>query len=174
VEGPTWQGTQPRPSSAPSALPCATPKIIEVLPLGLSLTAGNRALFTANVSGASEFRWYREETPISDVGTISGSRTPQLILNLTQISDAGRYRLLAKNNCGSEASTWVTLELRRCVIDFNQDGVVNEADRSAFQTAWENGESSADANYDGGTDGQDMSYFELHFPQGGCFTSTPP
>jgi hypothetical protein len=82
-------------------------------------------------------------------------------------SDAGTYRCVVSDDCGSVTSGEAILTIP-CAADFNADGGIDGADVESFFNAWEIGDASADVNGDGGVDGSDIEAFFLAWSAGGC------
>lgn len=55
-----------------------------------------------------------------------------------------------------------------CIADANEDGGIDGEDVTAFFALWENGNACADANEDGGIDGADVDSFFAVWEAGGC------
>ena len=68
-------------------------------------------------------------------------------------------------NTQLEAS--ISVNLDRCIGDFNRDGGVDGSDVVSFFEAWEAGEVGADVNFSGGVDGSDVEAFFVRW-EAGC------
>jgi hypothetical protein len=107
-------------------------------------------------NGPVSFQWHRNGSPIANGpsgaslggGTVLGASgslpspttdpTATLTITNAQPSDAGSYTVVFSNSCGSVTSlpAVVTIEAA-CPSDFNNDGLVDDADFSIFAVAYD-------------------------------------
>ena len=107
--------------------------------------------------GVTQYRWWKGNVAMVDTGRILGTASSRLVITQAQPSDAGQYRCIAYNSCGSTEGPYVQLTV--CVGDFDCSGGVDGDDVIAFFGAWDAGLIEADANGDGSVDGDDVIVF---------------
>ena len=84
---------------------------------------GTGLSISASVSGtpAPNSRWQKQIgsvfTDLSDGGTISGSQTPNLVINLAHFSDAGNFRIIATNSITAITSSVVLVSIYTTNVD---------------------------------------------------------
>jgi hypothetical protein len=138
-------------------------------------TAALRAAGTSINGGSLLYRWHRDNAPLSDGptpsgSTISNSDGPELSINNISPQDFGRYKCVISNGCGRAMTRPATLRVAAppCNADFDGDSdSATDADIEAF-FACLNGHccptcGSADFNNDGdtGTDADIESFFRV-------------
>lgn len=134
----------------------------------LQATGGRmcRGSFSLRVEAVAEgeltFRWRRNGVPLSDGGTISGSRTPVLTLTYAAADAAGIYDCVASNGRATASQSAVIVA---CEADFTCDSFVDAFDYEAFVAAFEAGDANADMDHDGFLDGFDYEQFVTVFEQ---------
>lgn len=86
--------------------------------------AGQQVTLHASASGGAplELRWERDGVPLDDGptghgSTLSGTATDTLVLGSTAPQDAGTYRLVAVNPCGSAESAGIVLTVDSAWLD---------------------------------------------------------
>ena len=117
-----------------TVLPCTNPIIINE-PSNASVPAGQNANFSVSVTGSTfqrAFQWQKQAGPswtnlTNQSGQIAGATSSALTLLNIDAADAGAYRVIVTNYCGSDISTAATLTVTApgptCdSLDFNQDG----------------------------------------------------
>jgi hypothetical protein len=114
-------------------------------------------------------RWRRNGELLADGPTawgsvISGASTQTLTIQNSQLLDAATYDCVTDSACG--ASIAVPAVAQVCVGDFDCSGFVDTDDFTAFVTAFELGEESADVDRTGFVDTDDFTYFVLAFESG--------
>ncbi len=103
--------------------------------------AGDTLTLTASVdpaAGATAPRWERDGVPLVDDGRVSGAQTGTLVIGGAVPGDAGVYRLTAVVAGEAIACDPAVVGVRRSPfgpVDFNNDGVVDEADLLEFLAA---------------------------------------
>ena len=152
---------------------CTPPAIIPQ-PVNRTAVVGGSATFSSGSLGTASgrtFRWQRRNangtwSNLSDIaGRISGATTGSLTISNIVSGDAGSYRLVVTNGCGTATSNAATLTVNTpaCAGDWNEDGTANSADISAFLTSWiasvNNGTLVADFNGDLVVNSGDISAF---------------
>jgi len=80
------------------------PPIITGQPVSITNIAGSTAAFTLSASGATDYQWLKGAVPLSDGGSVSGSRTATLTLSRVGQADAGGYSVVVGNVIGSVTS----------------------------------------------------------------------
>jgi hypothetical protein len=82
-----------------------TPPRILVQPLGLSVTEGGTAVFSATVFSLTNpsFKWYRGSKHVGNGTTVAGVNT--LIVDKVKASDAGEYFVEVRNAAGTVISS---------------------------------------------------------------------
>jgi hypothetical protein len=132
------------------------------------VTACNAGNATFVVAGAGTapftYQWQRETAPNSytaladgPTGTgsvISGASSDTLTISGVSGADAGLYRSIVSNSCGSANSN--SAQLAVCAADFNCDGLANSQDFFDFVTAFFAATPDADFNRDGVINSQDF------------------
>jgi gliding motility-associated-like protein len=92
-------GTTPSPNFV---ITMTQAPIITLDPLSQSLCAGATVTFTANVTGATSFKWQRN-------GVDVGNTTNTLSISNIAAANAGSYTFVATNSCGNTTSAAATL-----------------------------------------------------------------
>jgi hypothetical protein len=108
---------------------CVAPVIAQQPPATQSAQEGGRIclrVVDGTFCGAG-FQWQRNGVNLVNNARISGAQTDELIITGTVLADAGNYRCVLTNACGTVNST-VTVVTIGCRADFNGDGVVNSQD----------------------------------------------
>ena len=130
------------------------------------------------------YRWHRNGAPVSDGaggasaggGTVAGASghfsSPTRIASATltisgvQPSDEGAYTLNLTNSCGTSASVPASVFVG-CFADYDNSGVVDEADLAEFLEAFIAGDPAADVDHNLFTNGDDFDAFMERY-LGGC------
>jgi uncharacterized protein (TIGR02597 family) len=87
-----------------------TAPVITNDPQNVALRSGNTAIFTAGASGDSiAWSWYKNSTPLSDGGNISGATTSSLTISSASQADAASYTAVASNIISTATSSPATL-----------------------------------------------------------------
>jgi hypothetical protein len=83
------------------------PPTIVSQPQCLIVITGTPAAFSVQSSGTTPlyFQWQKNGMNLTDVGNISGSTTPNLLLSSTITNDAGNYSVIITNAWGSVSSS---------------------------------------------------------------------
>lgn len=141
---------------------CHLPSVLEQ-PISLAINVGQLAEFSiaAAGSGTISYQWQKDQADLPEF------QTHELEINAVTLADAGLYRCVLTNECGTTYSDEVLLEVF-CYADFNRDGGVDGGDIEAFFISWEAGDPAADVNADGGVDGADIETFFGAWAAGGC------
>ncbi len=144
-------------SSVGRVLPSGVPWFVDQ-PRDATLELGTTVRFTAatvtgyDTDGAVSFQWQRNGEPIVDGpggasaggGTVSNasgvfdiSFSTTLTIANAGASDAGEYRCVMTNSCGTVESAFARLaSVTKCRADFNADATVNSTDVSDFINQW--------------------------------------
>ncbi|MEZ5277998.1 MAG: glycosyl hydrolase family 28-related protein [Opitutaceae bacterium] len=82
-------------------------------PVSAAAEMGGGVVFSveARLLGEVDFQWKRDGVDLSDNGTVSGSKTPSLVLSDVSLADQGIYRLVITNPRGSTTSDPALLSL---------------------------------------------------------------
>ncbi len=90
-----------------------SPPVVIGQPQSVAVFCGNLAAFTVAASGTGPlaYQWQKNGSNLTDDFHVSGSTSSMLILNPTTISDAGSYRVIIANACGSVTSSDATLRV---------------------------------------------------------------
>jgi hypothetical protein len=98
-------------ASAASFSIVVDPPSFTAQPTNQSVIAGNTALFSASVTGATPlaYQWLQNGTNPVNVGNISGATTNVLSLVSVTAGNAGNYTLVATNSYGAATSSVATL-----------------------------------------------------------------
>lgn len=143
---------------------------LAVSPSVASVCQGGETVMT--LAAGVEFsnpRWRRNGVLLSDGPTawgsvITGSSTVTLTISNSALQDAGTYDCITDSDCGESIATSATAQV--CVGDFDCSGFVDTDDFTAFVTAFELGDESADVDLTGFVDTDDFTYFVLAFESG--------
>ncbi|MBY0112298.1 MAG: hypothetical protein K2Y21_05720 [Phycisphaerales bacterium] len=112
-----------------------------ILTQPLDANAQPDAEFTVVAGPAnSTYRWQRNGVTLADGptaagSTIEGSATNQIRILHAAPADAGLYRCIVENTCGSAASAPALLTV--CPGDLNADGIVDDRDFNVFALAYD-------------------------------------
>jgi len=129
-----------------------------------------------------EYVWRRDEIPLSDGPTGTGSvlagvETPTLRIENLGPADAGSYDVVVTNSCGTVTSLATMVTPNCCPADLDGDGVVDDADFAAFAIAYDilacaapemAVDCPADFNRDGVVDDADFQVFIVAYDEMGC------
>ena len=87
------------------------PPVITKQPVSLTLNPGASATFDILASGTAplNYRWFKDGSPLSDGGRISGATSNTLTLSGLVMADAGHYWCVASNMAGSATSNQARL-----------------------------------------------------------------
>ncbi|MEK6703850.1 MAG: immunoglobulin domain-containing protein [Planctomycetota bacterium] len=171
--GPTLSG------SARIDVPFGPPNV-SAQPVSTFACSKGNATLSVSAAGYTPFHfaWQRESVPgtfvnVSDGptgfgGIFSGATTNTLVISDANEGDAGRYRCVLSNACGSATSNAATLTV--CPADFNCDGAVDFFDYDDFVRCFEGlacpSQGAADFDGDGAVDFFDYDAFVLAFEVG--------
>jgi sugar lactone lactonase YvrE len=100
-------------TSSLATLTVVLPPSITRQPQSLTVTNGGPAGFSVAAAGLGPlgYQWQRNGIDLSDGGTVSGSRTTNLVLSAATINDAGNYRVMVSNAWSSVASSVAILKV---------------------------------------------------------------
>jgi hypothetical protein len=113
------------------------PPTIAVQPTAESATEGGRICLRVrdgSFCGAG-YQWQRNGVNLVNGGHISGATSDELELSPVVRADAGSYRCILTNACGTITSSTVAVTIR-CRADFNDDGQINVTDFLAYLAAY--------------------------------------
>lgn len=98
---------------------CTSPTITQH-PSNQTVAPGGTATFTVAASGTTplSYQWQKNSVNISDGGHYSGTTTATLIVSNCDASDAGSYRCVVTNACGSATSNAATLTVQSQTITY--------------------------------------------------------
>lgn len=86
------------------------PTTISVQPADTSVCQDQDATFTVTGNGTGlTYQWYKDSTPLTDGGDISGATTSTLKIATATTSDGGRYKVIINGACGSATSNAAVL-----------------------------------------------------------------
>lgn len=161
LSGAAALGSAPCPGGAP---------VIGEQPQSLVVGLRGRAVFTVALTnaeaGTASCLWLKDGKALPDSAPgIRGRTTAALSIDPVRPGDAGVYRAVVSNACGSAVSTSATLTV--CIADFDGSGDVGVGDLLGFLGAWFDRSSSADVNQSGTVTVQDVFDF-LNAWSGGC------
>ncbi len=141
-------------------------------PQDQALVVGANALLSVYAAGAGNltYQWRKGAAPLSNGPTpggsvISGAQTNTLSISALTAADAGMYRCLVSNACGSALSDTAQLG-STCYPDCSGDGALTVADFGCFQTAFISGNPYADCNQSGTLNIADFGCFQAQFVAG--------
>lgn len=105
----------PTPGAANAGVGCVTvcPSFTED-PLGGTIPVGRKLTLTFSAGGTMpmDIRWRKGQVDLEDAGTISGSKTPRLVISATETADSGDYDVVLTNTCGSTTSHAANLNVQ--------------------------------------------------------------
>ncbi len=150
-------------------------------PVGRSTGAGQSVTFSAFCAGVTPiaYQWQKDGVNISDGGPYSGVLTNTLTVSNITAAEAGMYRCVATNSCGSSPSTAAQLVIG-CVADYDDgtgtgtpDGGVTIDDLLYYIQLWRAGNAGADIDDgsstgvpDGGVTIDDLLYYLVRYDAG--------
>lgn len=183
---PAGRGVSPQvrtgaPTSLDLVVTSASGTAPAILAQPLDSTAHPDAEFEVTATSLNAtYRWQRNGAAISDgptaVGSIlEGTASPRLRIRLAAPGDAGLYRCVVENSCGFATSSPALLTV--CPGDLNADAIVDDADFTAFATAYNVLDCSdatmpprcpSDLNRDGAVNDDDFSIFAVAYDAALC------
>lgn len=123
------------------------------------------ARFSVAATGEGQYRWYRQDGPLTDGGRISGATGTTLEIADVRPEDVGAYHCVVSNVAGSDTSQSATLTLA-VPGDFDVDDDVDMVDFGHFQCCLSGsgipstaGCADADLNIDTAVDQADVNIF---------------
>ncbi len=115
-------------------------------PISKIVDLGTTGTLEVNPSdGLSTFQWFRNGTPLTDDGRISGTTTNKLIINDAMFSDTNTYTCgVMASNGDQQMSDEVIFAVRGsqapdCIADINNDGRLNFLDISEYLSQYSSG-----------------------------------
>jgi hypothetical protein len=91
-------------------------------PSNQQVALGSPAIFQVVGTGANlQFQWYKGTTPVTNNSHTFGATTDTLFIYPTQQSDAGVYKCVVSNNCGTATSNDATLSFNGPTITGHVD-----------------------------------------------------
>jgi hypothetical protein len=96
-------------------------------PASQTVEIGGTATFTVEGLSFEEFEWYKDDTRLSDGGSISGSTTDTLTITDVQVDDEGRYYCKVKNDDGTAISDTAGLWTRRLIVHWTFDDTLESS-----------------------------------------------
>jgi hypothetical protein len=120
----------------------ASAPVVLLNPLGQQAEPGESVAFTSGAGGSEplSYRWQRNSEDLDDGDRVSGAFTPTLVISDVRPSDAGVYRVVVSNACGSVPSSPADLQVlgSDCPADIALPfGELNFFDLSVF-LSWYN------------------------------------
>jgi hypothetical protein len=130
---------------------CPDPQVISQEPADLSVAPGQAAVFSVAIQGPglATYQWRKNQTALSDGGSIAGSSTATLTINPAAETDNGVYDCLINGPCAGLVTRAATLYVDPCKAadatgDCNGNDVLDSCEIAAS--------SALDANADGTLD----------------------
>jgi hypothetical protein len=116
------------------------PPTIAAQPVAQSATEGGRICLRVHDGTfcGSGYQWQRNGVNVVNNARIAGATSDELMISPVLRTDAGSYRCILTNSCGSVISAAVPVTVR-CRADFNDDGQINVTDYLAFLNAYSAG-----------------------------------
>ncbi len=138
-------------------LAAPAPPVILETPSDQTLQTGDTLLLAVAVGGRTPwtYQWFLGNTSLTNGGRFSGTDAAALAVTNVQPADAGDYRVVVTNDCGTSESTAVVAVAPppHCPGDANGDRVVSFADVTSvlahFGIDYSPGTGPGDANADG-------------------------
>jgi len=141
--------------------------VITTQPQPQMVEVGDDPVFTIAGNGTAPFTyvWKRGATTLADGpsaggGVVSGATTAALTITNVGLADAGDYRTIVTNACGTQTSSLAALTVEvGCPADFNQSGEITVQDIFDFLAAYFAGDPDTDINNSGEITVQDIFDF---------------
>lgn len=111
---------------------------VRAYPDAIGAKVNERVELSLDVGGLTPitFQWYRDGSPLTDSGRISGSNSATLVIEPAYRGDSGQYELYASNQCGYGWSPAIDVGIgclsARPDGDMDGDGFVDGHDIAAF------------------------------------------
>ncbi len=141
----TYTPNLPNFSAVTSTCACTAPTFTGNPPATLSKRPGQIATMTgvAVATGTPTYQWKRNGLPIPPSFRFTGVNTPTLTINPVADpgsesgwTDAGSYTLEATNVCGVASSSACVLSTPPCLVDIDQNNVIDVTDIFTFLAQW--------------------------------------
>lgn len=98
-------------TSSPAVLAVLSPPEITVQPAGQNVLTDSNTVISATVIGTQpiSYRWFANNSPLTDDGRIAGSATASLLIGGAQTNDTAAYFVVATNDYGAVTSSVANL-----------------------------------------------------------------
>ncbi|PLW92938.1 MAG: hypothetical protein C0592_08275 [Marinilabiliales bacterium] len=95
---------------------------ITTQPVSLNANVGDNVSFSVVAVGTGlTYQWYKDSSPLSDGGSISGATTSTLNITNVQASDYGSYTCAVTGTCGNETSSPAILTVLTVINDISEN-----------------------------------------------------
>jgi hypothetical protein len=74
--------------------------VIAVPPTSMAMCSGTQLLIDVSANAANGYQWYKNNTPLTNGGDVSGANTANLVVNNIDNTDAGSYHVVVQGNPG--------------------------------------------------------------------------
>lgn len=140
-----------------------------ILPVGGSATADYPCPLTLGISatgsGTLGYQWFKDGSPLTDGGAISGATTATLTIAPSSSTSAGTYFCKVTDSCADADSGMIVVNAK-CIADVNENGTAEPTDFTAWINAYNNNDSAADQNCDSAVTPTDFTAWIANFNAG--------
>ncbi len=109
----------PRAQLVVNGAACVSPVFV-TNPISQTITDGGDVTFTSSAvgTGTISYQWQYNLVNLTDGGSVSGATTASLTITGADTGDAGNYRVIATNACGSAISSTAVLTVNAAALTF--------------------------------------------------------
>lgn len=116
-------------SSLDLVIPTDPRPVVTTQPNGFAGPVGSTVTLAVVATGVEPlyYQWYKDGTPLSDGGNVSGTTTATMVIENAQISDSGMYLVVITNVYGSVTSAPVTVTISTGNVAPTISGLIDQA-----------------------------------------------